>query len=102
MSGYDDMTELDWMMLDRQQHGLVPVGPLTADQQESMDAYDRYNEEQFAEHEAQEAAGGRTICEECGLRLVVHRTVCTYGYPGHPGADYSDYGRCEGCGHEEF
>jgi hypothetical protein len=98
----NEPSEMDWMIMERQQHGLPGIGPLTKDQQESMDSYERWQEEQAAEYEAQEAAGGRTICPECSQRKMVWKTVCTYGYWGHPGADYSAYGCCENCGHEEL
>jgi hypothetical protein len=64
--------------------------------------YRRWEEEIEREEEARMRAGGRTVCPVCGKRAVVHQTVCTYGYTGHPGADYSDYGKCENCGHEEL
>jgi hypothetical protein len=95
-------SEFELAIHDRLHMGLPPVGPLTAEQTESVAAYERYCEESEVEYEAQQAAGGRTICEACGERAVTHRTVCTYGYAGHPGADYSDLGTCEKCGHHEL
>lgn len=88
-------TDLDLAILDRLQMRLPAIGPLTLDQQESVEAYERYCEEMAAEYEAQEAAGGRTICPECGNRSVKHRSVVTLGYAGHPGAEWSDLAECE-------
>lgn len=95
-------TELEWAIMDRTNHALPAVGPLTAEQQQQLDAYERYQDESAAEYEAEQAAGGRTICDQCGERSVVHRTVCTLGYVGHPGADYSDLATCERCGWEDL
>jgi hypothetical protein len=64
--------------------------------------YVAYMKDAELEEERRLAAGGRTVCPSCGLRLVVHSTVCTLGYPGHPGAEFSDLGKCEGCGHAEL
>lgn len=55
----------------------------------------RYHEASFKEHQEAMAAGGRTICPQCGQRSVKDDTVCTYGYSGHPGADYSAFYECE-------
>jgi hypothetical protein len=62
-------------------------------------AYDEAMIEAEAEYHAREAAGGRTICPECGQRSVVHHDTITLGYAGHPGAEHSDYAKCErdGC-----
>lgn len=55
----------------------------------------RYHEEMEVEHLAQLAAGGRTICPNCGERSVRGRDVYTLGYAGHPGAEISVYECCE-------
>jgi hypothetical protein len=67
-------------------------------------SYERHCEEALAEFEAQQAAGGRTVCPSCSHRSVVHHDVITLGYAGHPGAEHSDYGKCEReeCGHAEL
>lgn len=103
MSGYyEELTDVQWAMLDRQQFWFLPMGPLTRDQQESMEAYERYCEEMNAEYEAQDAAGGRTICPSCGQRSVTHRSVITLGHEGHPGSEYSDLAECESCDYKEL
>jgi hypothetical protein len=73
----------------------------------SDEAYDRYCEEAAAEHKrlmkipmvkgcpAVEESGK---CEGCGKETVLYsRTSCTLGYPGHPGAEFTDFHICEGC-----
>lgn len=99
---FNEPSELDLAILDRLQMGFPPIGPLTREQQENEDSYLRYHEEMEAEYQAQQAAGGRTICPSCGQRAVKHSSVVTLGYAGHPGAEYSDYGHCENCGHKEL
>ena len=64
--------------------------------------YIKYQEESEREYEAQMANGGRTICPKCGERSLTSRTVCTYGYPGHPGADYSALYECHFCDYVEM
>jgi hypothetical protein len=70
--------------------GFGEIGPLTKEQAELEDAYEAYLEE----IKAQDAAGGRTICPQCGRRTVTHTTVTTLGYRGHPGEERSDFARC--------
>ena len=94
---YDGPDDLDCAMYERIQFRFPPVGPLTREQTAEEEAYTRYQEESEREYKAEQAAGGRTICPECGHRSVTHRTVVTYGYAGHPGADYSDLAKCERC-----
>lgn len=72
---------------------LSPVKCMTAEL-----PYRRYHEEMEREEEAYIAAGYRHICPECGVRAAKDGTACTYGYPGHPGADYTAYLNCEACG----
>jgi len=95
----------DWEIAvwDREGQNL-PIGPLTLEQHESEVAFAAYREEEQREYEEQMRLGGRTICPECHNRSVKHSTVCTLGYPGHPGADYSDYGKCEteGCNYKDL
>ena len=98
---FTEPTDLEYAMWDRQSHGLVAVGPLTQEDQERQDAYDSWCEEQGREDEALDAAGGRTICPQCGNRSVTHRSVVTLGYAGHPGAEYSDLAECESCDYKE-
>ena len=95
-------TEFEIMQLERVAQGQPPVGPLTRAQHEDELAYAQYMAESLAEYEARDAAGGRTICDRCGERKMVWRSVCTLGYPGHPGAEMSEYGKCENCGQEEL
>lgn len=90
-------TELDYAIADRGMMGLPLIGPLTRSQQVSVEAYEQYQEEAASEYEAQERAGGRTICPDCGERSVKHRAVYTLGYAGHPGAEQSDFAKCERC-----
>lgn len=95
-------TDLDLAIIDRRALGLVGFGPLTKEEAESEAAYERYMAEEMAEFEAQQAAGGRTVCPKCGERSVTHRSVCTLGYPGHPGAEFSDLAECEVCDYKEL
>ena len=46
------------------------------------------------EEAARAAAGGKEICPNCGDRSVKSSDVCTLGYPGHPGAEFSVYRKC--------
>lgn len=96
------LAELAWAMADRAQLGHPPVGPLTLQQAGELDAYDAYHAEMEAEYEAEQAAGGRTVCPQCGERKVRHRSVVTLGYEGHPGAEYSDLAECENCNWKEL
>lgn len=93
--------ELEYLMANRILLGVVACGPLTADENEAVESYENYCQESEAEYLASEAAGGRTVCPKCGERSVTHKTVCTYGYEGHPGADYSDLAKCERCDYME-
>ena len=54
----------------------------------------RFQEESMREYEAQEKAGGRTICPRCGERSVRDSLVATLG-GGLPGSEYSVYYKCE-------
>lgn len=103
MSVYEP-TELEEAIMCRVMMGQPPVGPLTLAQVEEEEAYTRYYEEMEREQEAQDAAGGRTICPECGHRSVTHRGVVTLGYRGHPGAEESTLYKCEreGCDYAEL
>jgi hypothetical protein len=69
---------------------------------EALVAEREYYEAMAADFEAEQAAGGRTICPQCGNRSVTHRTVVTLGYEGHPGAEYSDLASCERCDYREL
>jgi hypothetical protein len=98
-------TDLELALWERDANlGWGFAGPLTREQAEAEAAYERYCIEREEEHEAQERAGGRTICPACGNRSVRHSSVCTLGYPGHPGAEFSGYARCEtpGCGYADL
>lgn len=99
---YQEPSELELAILDRMQMGLPAVGPLTQADQEGVDRYEQYMDKLEEEYQAARAAGGRTVCPQCGKRSVKHSTVCTYGRPGVEGSDYSDYGKCENCGHKEL
>jgi len=99
---HDDELELYLAIMDRLNLSVCGFGPLTREEQEIVDAYERYNEECEAEYEAQQAAGGRTICPNCGERSVKHRSVITLGYAGHPGAEYSNLAECERCNYREL
>ena len=94
-------TDLEYAMWDRQSHGLVAIGPLMREDQERQDAYDAYCLAQEQDYAEEQAAGGRTICPQCGKRSVTHRSVVTLGYAGHPGAEYSDLAKCESCDYKE-
>lgn len=101
-AAYSEPTDLELAIYDRLQMRFPAIGPLTREQQEEEAAYERYCEESAAEYEAQEAAGGRTICPACGERAVTHRSVITLGYAGHPGTEYSNLSDCGNCGHKEI
>lgn len=62
----------------------------------------RHYEALEREEAAFRAAGNRSVCDACGERAVRHRTACTLGYPGHPGAEFTEYHTCEACGHSEM
>ncbi len=89
-------------MIDRYSIGIRYFGPLTREDAEIVDAFDRHMEELEVEHDAQMAAGGRMICDHCGERAVKHESVCTLGYAGHPGAEFSVMTKCEKCGVTEL
>lgn len=103
----EDMTgpsELELMLYERHHViGFDEIGPLTARQAEGMSSWEDYCERMVAEFDAQEAAGGRTICPDCGERSVVHATVLTYG-TGAAGSEYSGLATCErtGCGYRDL
>lgn len=94
--------ELYMAMMEREQLRVCPYGPLTKEEQAAVDSYEQYQIESAAEYEAAEAAGGRTICPECGERSVVHSSVITLGYEGHPGAERSAYEQCEKCDYRDL
>lgn len=89
--------DLESAMAERGMMNHPLIGPLTLEQTEQVEAYERFQEEEALEYEAREAAGGRTICPLCGKRTVKHRSVYTLGYEGHPGAEQSDFANCENC-----
>ncbi len=62
----------------------------------------RYHEECDREEQARMAAGGRSVCEACGERAVLHESVCTYGVPSNINSEWSVIGKCEACGHVDF
>lgn len=74
---------------------------MTVTDQERQDAYDAHCLAQEQDYAEEQAAGGRTICPQCGKRSVTHRSVVTLGYAGHPGAEYSDLAKCESCDYRE-
>lgn len=102
--GYDDEAEFDLYVAieNRRQLLVCPFGPLTKVEQATVDAYEAHMIEAEEEHRAQEAAGGRTICPQCGQRSVVHGTAVTLGYAGHPGAEYSGTEQCERCDYKDL
>lgn len=78
---------------------LTPVNLLIAEMPER-----RWHEEQEREYELFRAAGNRHVCEECGERTAREEVACTYGYAGHPGADYTSVRICDRneCGHVDM
>lgn len=106
MAYLDNLTEqeleLELAIAARCMLNLVPFGPLTADEADAEERYLRYCEERETDYQEELAAGGRTVCPQCGHRSVTHRSVVTYGYEGHPGADYSDLASCERCDYKEI
>ena len=101
---HDDQDEFDlYMSMEGRRQLLVcPFGPLTKIEQATVDAYEAHMVEAEKEYEAQQAAGGRTICPQCGQRSVTHSSVVTLGYAGHPGAEWSEYKQCESCDYKDL
>lgn len=64
--------------------------------------YERAMIEAQLEAEAEERAGGRSICPKCGERKFKRHEAYTLGYAGHPGAEISVYRVCENCDHKEM
>lgn len=95
-------SDLDYAIAARGMLNVCLFGPLTLAEQESVESYERHMEEAALEHEAEQAAGGRSICPECGNRSVTHRSVLTLGYVGHPGSEYSSLAECENCDYREI
>jgi hypothetical protein len=62
----------------------------------------RYHEEQDREYELELKHGGKKRCDSCGKFAVEVKAVCTLGYPGHPGAEFTSYHRCTNCGKESM
>lgn len=94
--------DLDLAILDRRHLGVCAYGPLTRDEHDAEVAYERYCDEASAEYDAMRAAGGRTICPQCGRRTVKHGTAVTLGYEGHPGAEHSSTEECESCDYKDL
>jgi hypothetical protein len=72
------------------------------------ESYERYQAEAAAEYErlrrlprvnGLEAVAENAECERCGKRVVVvyARVACTLGYPGHPGAEFTQFQVCADC-----
>lgn len=94
-TAYDEPSELELAIMDRGQIiGFPAIGPLTEEQFNIEKSFLDYMEESQAEHEAYVAAGCRSVCPKCGERSVKTSTVCTYGYWGAAGADYSALEEC--------
>lgn len=102
LSNVPEPTDLELMLYERKYiTGLGVVGPLTMKQAIKEAEYERWESEQLAEYEAQEAAGGRTVCPDCGERSVLSRSVLTYG-TGAPGSEYSGLYECERCDYRDL
>ena len=71
------------------------VGPLTREQTDAVDAYERYCDEREREHELEQQHGGRTRCAACDQFAVRHFVV-------EQRRDPTSVGKCENCGHVEF
>lgn len=99
---YEQAEDLDMAIMGRLMMNHPAIGPLTLEQHDEEESYDRYCEEQEAEYRAQQAAGGRTICPQCGERSVTHRGVVTLGYRGHPGAEESTLSQCGNCDYTDL
>jgi hypothetical protein len=97
MHTLDDMTDLDWALMERYNViGWGFIGPLTKDQQDGVDSYEEYMVEVEREFDAQDKAGGREICPGCGWRtLKFQGDVCTYGVPSNPNSEYTSLSVCE-------
>ena len=95
-------TDLDIAIAERGMLGVCQFGPLTRDEHEAVKAYERHMHDSEAEYEAQQAAGGRIVCPNCGERSVKHRSVLTYGHAAHPEAEYSVLAECERCDYREL
>lgn len=105
---YDELTDTDLAVMDRQMLNVCPFGPLTRDEYDSVVAYEQYQMESVAEYERLEAmprCQGRPAvaenseCDSCGkVKDVVYgQTACTLGYPGHPGAEFTEFRICGDC-----
>lgn len=70
-------------------------GPLTAEQQDNEDSYIAHEEEMLAEHEREQAHGGREKCQECG-EYAIKRTIV------EARRDPTVYRNCENCGWHGF
>ena len=46
------------------------------------------------EQELERQHGGLSRCPSCDQFTVKKQDVCTLGYPGHPGAEFSTYSNC--------
>lgn len=96
-------TELEMALYERHHSAGFPyIGPLTRDQMAKEVAYEQYNIDSLAEHELQMKHGGRELCPQCNKRGVLSSAVCTLGYPGHPGAEFSTLRECEFCDYKEL
>jgi hypothetical protein len=88
--------ELSFALYDRNATiGWPYVGPLTREQSDSVDAYERYCVERDREHELEMQYGGRTRCPICDQFAVEHHIV-------EERRDPTDVGVCKNCGHVDF
>jgi len=55
----------------------------------------KHYEEIEREEELVRQHGGLHRCPKCDNFSVKKQDVCTLGYPGHPGAEFSVYSKCQ-------
>lgn len=101
---YEDQepTDLELAMWDRASVGINYFGPLTQKDAEAVASYEAWCEESEREHELEMQHGGRTRCPNCDQFEVEHHDAYTVGYPGHPGAEISDYAVCRNCDYKDL
>jgi hypothetical protein len=105
---YHEPSDIECAMYERTQMGFPVVGPLTRDQQQEENAYAKYHEDMEREYnllqawprlDRRSAVAFNSECDVCEhLRPVLYgQEACTLGYPGHPGAEWTQFRVCLKC-----